>query len=81
MKEDGKREKMTSNSIWYPGRVPTSFLENIRQDGNNDGHREPERVEDTEGVDKLDTWRGGKINVLTHNHTPWRATESEGCCN
>ena len=57
MEADGKGENMTPNLIWDPGRVPTSLLETRGQDGNNDGHRDPEHVKETEGGEKLDTWR------------------------
>ena len=38
---DEKGDKMTSNSIGYPGRVTPSLLESIGQHENDDGHRDP----------------------------------------
>ena len=48
--EDGKEEKMNSNSIGGPGRVPTSLLEKRGRDENNYRYRDPEHVkENAEG--------------------------------
>ena len=46
---DGKGQKMSSNSIGNPGKVPPILLEKRFQDGNNDRHRDPEHFKDTKG--------------------------------
>ena len=70
MEAYGKWDKMTSNSIGYPWKVPPSLPENREQNRNNDGRRGYEHIEDAEGEEKLETGRGRESTwIELHPHT------------
>ena len=77
MEVDVNGENINSNSIRDLGRVPSSLLEIRGLYGNNDGHRDPEHIEDTE-EGKGWIMRGGeKGHDLSCTHTLLWVTSSE----